>query len=135
MYVCMYLLCLKSRYCLYGMHAPVSTHQPALGPHGGSCPFSLNAIHKEGLCPSSGDINRLILYGVRDWKKEYHLSLSSMDVLKGNLRIHLTWTAMRQRWAYLSRLSRYIVSYVIRYNVSYLRHMSKSKAFTRCELR
>jgi hypothetical protein len=24
-------------------------------------PFSLSVIHKEGLCPSSGDINRLML--------------------------------------------------------------------------
>jgi hypothetical protein len=24
-------------------------------------PFSLNVIHKEGLCPSSGDINRLMM--------------------------------------------------------------------------
>jgi hypothetical protein len=24
-------------------------------------PFSLSVIHKEGLCPSSGDINRLMM--------------------------------------------------------------------------
>jgi hypothetical protein len=27
----------------------------------GYSPFSLCVIHKEGLCPSSGDINRLIM--------------------------------------------------------------------------
>jgi hypothetical protein len=27
----------------------------------GYCPFSLWVIHKEGLCPSSGDINRLMM--------------------------------------------------------------------------
>jgi hypothetical protein len=27
----------------------------------GYCPFSLCVIHKEGLCPSSGDINRLMM--------------------------------------------------------------------------
>jgi hypothetical protein len=31
-------------------------YQPALGLRGGS--FSLCVIHKEGLCPSSGDINK-----------------------------------------------------------------------------
>jgi hypothetical protein len=36
----------------------VSTHQPALVSYG---PFSLCVIHKEGLCPSSGDINRLMM--------------------------------------------------------------------------
>jgi hypothetical protein len=25
-------------------------------------PFSLWAIHKEGLCPSSGDINKMMIY-------------------------------------------------------------------------
>jgi hypothetical protein len=40
--------------------AVVSTHQPALGPRGFG-PFSLCVIHKEGLCPSSGDINRLMM--------------------------------------------------------------------------
>jgi hypothetical protein len=39
--------------------AVVSTHQPALGPRGYG-PFSLCVIHKEGLCPSIGDIIRLI---------------------------------------------------------------------------
>jgi hypothetical protein len=28
-------------------------------------PFSLWAIHKEGLCPSSGDINRLMMMIIR----------------------------------------------------------------------
>jgi hypothetical protein len=40
--------------------AVVSTHQPALGPRGYG-PFSLCAVHKEGLCHSSGDINRLMI--------------------------------------------------------------------------
>jgi hypothetical protein len=38
--------------------AVVSTHQLALGP------FSLCVILKEGLCPSSGDINRLMMMGI-----------------------------------------------------------------------
>jgi hypothetical protein len=36
----------------------------ALSPHGGLLgygPFSLRVIHKEGLCPSSGGINRLMM--------------------------------------------------------------------------
>jgi hypothetical protein len=37
--------------------AVVSTHQPALG-YG---PFSVCVIHKEGICPSSGDINGLMM--------------------------------------------------------------------------
>jgi hypothetical protein len=36
----------------------VSTHQLALGPRG---VFSLCVIHKEGLCPSIGDINWLMV--------------------------------------------------------------------------
>jgi hypothetical protein len=39
----------------------VSTHQPALGPVVSYGPLSLCVIHKEGLCPSSGDINRLMM--------------------------------------------------------------------------
>jgi hypothetical protein len=35
----------------------VSTHQSALGSRGGFHPFSTCVIHKEGLCPSSKDIN------------------------------------------------------------------------------
>jgi hypothetical protein len=38
--------------------AVVSIHQPALGPH---CGYSLSVIHKEGLCPSSEDLNRLMM--------------------------------------------------------------------------
>jgi hypothetical protein len=41
--------------------AVVSTHQPALGLRGGLWPVLLCVIHKEGLCPSSGDINRLMM--------------------------------------------------------------------------
>jgi hypothetical protein len=41
--------------------AVVSTHQPALGAWWVSCPFSLCVIHEEDLCPSSGDINRLMV--------------------------------------------------------------------------
>jgi hypothetical protein len=36
----------------------VSTHQPALGSRKA---FSLCVIHKDRLCPSSGDINRLMM--------------------------------------------------------------------------
>jgi hypothetical protein len=41
--------------------AVVSTHQPALARVVGYGLFSLCVIHKEGLCPSSGDINRLMM--------------------------------------------------------------------------
>jgi hypothetical protein len=41
--------------------AVVSIHQSALGPRGGLWPVLLVEIHKEGLCPSSGDINRLMM--------------------------------------------------------------------------
>jgi hypothetical protein len=37
--------------------AVVSTYQPAMGPRSGLWPV----LHKEGLCPSSGDINRLMI--------------------------------------------------------------------------
>jgi hypothetical protein len=37
------------------------THQCALGRVVGYGPFCLWVIHKEGLCPSSGDINRLMM--------------------------------------------------------------------------
>jgi hypothetical protein len=38
--------------------AVAGTHQSALGPLGG---FALCAIHKEGLCTSNGEINRLMM--------------------------------------------------------------------------
>jgi hypothetical protein len=42
--------------------AVVSTHQPALGLRGGSCPVLLMCvIHSQGLCLSSGDIDRLMM--------------------------------------------------------------------------
>jgi hypothetical protein len=41
--------------------AGVSTHQPVLGPLGGLWPFSLFVIHRKGLYPSSGGINRLMM--------------------------------------------------------------------------
>jgi hypothetical protein len=41
--------------------AVVSTHQPALGRVMCYGPFSLCVIHKEGLCLSSGVINRLLM--------------------------------------------------------------------------
>jgi hypothetical protein len=42
--------------------AVVSTHQSALGSCGGLWPVLLVSIRKEGLCPSSGDINRLTMF-------------------------------------------------------------------------
>jgi hypothetical protein len=38
--------------------APTNPHWARVVGYG---PFSLRVIHKEGLCPSSGDINRLIM--------------------------------------------------------------------------
>jgi hypothetical protein len=47
--------------------AVVITHQPALGPRGGLWPvLSLCVIHKEGLCPISGDIVRLMMMKERE---------------------------------------------------------------------
>jgi hypothetical protein len=46
--------------------AVVTTHQPAQGPRGYG-PFSLCIIHKKGLCPSSGDINRLMMMIIGLW--------------------------------------------------------------------
>jgi hypothetical protein len=46
--------------------AVASTHQPLLGTRGGYGPFSLCVIHKEGLCPCSGDSNKLL-------KQEYYM--------------------------------------------------------------
>jgi hypothetical protein len=40
---------------------PQLTHQPTLGHVVGYGPFSLCVIHKEDLCPSNGDINRLMM--------------------------------------------------------------------------
>jgi hypothetical protein len=40
----------------------VSLHQSTLGPCGGGYGrFPLCLIHKEGLCPNNGDINRLMM--------------------------------------------------------------------------
>jgi hypothetical protein len=40
----------------------ISTHQPTLGPRGGSCPVLLMCvIHKEGVSPTSAEINRLMM--------------------------------------------------------------------------
>jgi hypothetical protein len=49
----------------------VGTHQPALGPRGGLWHILL-------MC------NPFVSCGVRDKIKEKHLSLSSMDVVKGD---------------------------------------------------
>jgi hypothetical protein len=38
--------------------APTNPHWARVVAYG---PFSLSVIHKEGLCPSSGDINRLMM--------------------------------------------------------------------------
>jgi hypothetical protein len=54
----------------------VSTHQHALGPRGGLGPFSLCVIHKEGLCTSSGDINRLMMMMMKG--KERHIRRSKV---------------------------------------------------------
>jgi hypothetical protein len=63
----------------------------------GYSPFSLCIIHKEGLCPSSGDINRWMMItrlpyllfsrSVWDRTKEKNPSLSSMDVVRGDWKI------------------------------------------------
>jgi hypothetical protein len=45
--------------------AVVSTYQPVLGPRGGLRPV----LHKEGQCPSSGDIIRLMMI-IWDRRKE-----------------------------------------------------------------
>jgi hypothetical protein len=45
-----------SPFSLCVIHGPTSPHWARVVGYG---PFSLCVIHKEGLCPSSGDINRL----------------------------------------------------------------------------
>jgi hypothetical protein len=52
--------------------AVVRTYQPALDPSGGLWPVVLCVIHKEGLCPSSGDINRLMILMVSGGDAERH---------------------------------------------------------------
>jgi hypothetical protein len=52
--------------------AVFSTHQPAQGPCGGLWPVTLCVIHMEGLSPSSGDINRLMMISLTFMvKKQY----------------------------------------------------------------
>jgi hypothetical protein len=50
----------RSRKLIPPAFAVARTHQPALGPRGELWPVVL--MCKEGLCPSSGDINRLMIY-------------------------------------------------------------------------
>jgi hypothetical protein len=61
--------------------AVVCTHQPALGPRGGLWPAFLCVIHKEGLCPSSGDINRLMKTRVLCAKNAFALSTTTRTTL------------------------------------------------------
>jgi hypothetical protein len=70
--------------------AVVRTHQSALGPRGGYGPFS-SCVHKEGQCPSSGDINRLMMmmalvYGEL-MKVKNELELSVLELLKTMLTV------------------------------------------------
>jgi hypothetical protein len=43
------------------LYAPTNLHWARVV---GYDPFSLCVIHKEGMCPDSGDINRLMMYDV-----------------------------------------------------------------------
>jgi hypothetical protein len=57
----------------------MTRNQPALGPRGGLWPVLLMCvIHKEGLCPSSGDINRLMMMMTRKPVTQYCCLLNSL---------------------------------------------------------
>jgi hypothetical protein len=48
--------------CWFQLHLqPLTTTNPYWARVEGYGPFALCVIHKEGLCPSSGDINRLMM--------------------------------------------------------------------------
>jgi hypothetical protein len=57
--------------------AVVSTHQPALG-YG---PFSLYVIHKEGLCLSSGNINKLMMMMHTEIKLSFQIMPRAQNAL------------------------------------------------------
>jgi hypothetical protein len=48
----------------YMSESPTNSHWARVVGYG---PFSLWVIHKEGLCPSSGDINRLMMMSESAW--------------------------------------------------------------------
>jgi hypothetical protein len=61
-------------------------------------PFSLCVIHKEGLCPSRGDINRLVmvvtivllgLYGVYEVHEVVSAEVRSVEAQKGDESSHV----------------------------------------------
>jgi hypothetical protein len=61
------------------LHLQLLAPTNPLGPRDGLWPVLLSVIHKEGLCPSSGDINRLMMMTMmlfqdilEEIKKAYH---------------------------------------------------------------
>jgi hypothetical protein len=65
--------------------APINSHWARVVGHG---PFSLLAIHKEGLCLSSGDINRLMMMYWRPiWRSGLYTRL-----LRKRLRVRFPYT-------------------------------------------
>jgi hypothetical protein len=42
----------------------------------GYCPFSLCVIHKKGLCPSSGEINKLMMLMLKDILNKYFIKIN-----------------------------------------------------------
>jgi hypothetical protein len=58
--------------------APTNPHWTRVVGYG---PFSLYVIHKEGLCPSSGDINRLMMM-MKGFISRLYLSSKELDFLE-----------------------------------------------------
>jgi hypothetical protein len=67
--------------------AVVSTLQPALGPCGGLC-----VIHKEGLCPSSGDINRLMIVMMVEIESHEVAYVPRIDAMRWRIFIFIYMT-------------------------------------------
>jgi RimJ/RimL family protein N-acetyltransferase len=67
---------------------PLVTTNPHWARVLGYVPFSLYVIHKEGLCPSSGDINRLMMIIMK--KIEQAASLFYTVIKRGSYRIFAT---------------------------------------------
>jgi hypothetical protein len=72
--------------------APTNPHWARVVSYG---PFSLCVIHKEGLCPSSGDINRLMMMMIGTAKASLWTARNSLNCVTPNfntgLRSSLVW--------------------------------------------
>jgi hypothetical protein len=81
---------------MYGLQSLVPTNPHWVVGYG---PFSLCVIHKEGLCPSSGDIIGLMTMNVMGTLVE--VGLGKMDGLKDDMKIKgvsMEMTSDRGEW-------------------------------------